>query len=92
MIQKPYQAEGRVFLTKAQERKERQRLYREQKELCAECERWMTEVQGHPNTVTLDHIEPQPAGCKKDGRRSNLRAVCFQCNYEKGSKRTGEAT
>lgn len=87
MILKPWQAEGRVRLTKAQERKERDRLYREQNGLCAECGRFMLKGPGFRTSVTLDHKVPQPAGCFKDGRPENLRAVCWDCNAKKGSKR-----
>lgn len=84
---KPWQIEGRVRLTKAQERKKLDALCASQNMLCAECGQPMTREQGHFRTATLDHITPQPAGCFKDGSDSNLRAICWIENYLKGSKR-----
>jgi 5-methylcytosine-specific restriction endonuclease McrA len=60
---------------------------KEQKGICALCGLPIEEF----SDASLDHIEPQPAGCKKDSHPSNLQATHRLCNLEKGSKRTGVA-
>jgi HNH endonuclease len=42
---------------------------------------------GYFGSATLDHIRPEPAGCKKRDNDDNLRAVRYDCNSDKGSKR-----
>jgi len=37
--------------------------------------------------AVVDHIEPRPAGCKKDSHWDNIQAAHSVCNLEKGSKR-----
>lgn len=37
--------------------------------------------------AVADHIEPNPAGCKKDSHMDNLQAAHKLCNLAKGSQR-----
>ena len=87
MFPKPSEAEGKITLTPRQRRAKRDALYREQKGLCASCKCHMTLMPFHLNSAELDHIKPQPAGCKKDDRDENLQVLCAACNGRKGSRR-----
>jgi len=84
---KPYQLEGRITLSPRERAKKRVQFYYAQRGLCADCSKGMSLQPDRMDSCTLDHIVPQPAGCKKDDRDDNLRAVCFECNAKKGSKR-----
>lgn len=87
MLLKPHQKEGRITLTAKQRADKREELFIAQSGICLECNEGMTDIPGFMNSVTLDHKTPQPAGCKKDDRDENLRAICWRCNSIKGSKR-----
>jgi hypothetical protein len=54
-----------------------------QKNICAICNEPIDDF----NDCELDHIEPSPAGCKKDSHMDNLQATHYRCNREKGSIR-----
>ena len=84
---KPSEREGKIVLTKAQERKKLDELCAKQNNCCARCGIIMVRGVDSLNTATLDHIKPEPAGCKKRGNDSNLEALCWLCNTQKGSKR-----
>ena len=84
---KPSQKEGKITLTPRQRRIKRDVLYTEQMGLCAECRCHMTLLPFHLNSAELDHIKPQPAGCKKDDNDDNLQVLCHDCNFRKGSRR-----
>ena len=54
----------------------------------------MTLVQGHPNSVHIDHIIPVNAKNLTVEEKANMwnakknsRAICRQCNLSKGNKR-----
>lgn len=89
MLLKPHQQEGRVTLTDKQRAAKREELFIAQSGICAEkeCGQSMIWEPGFMNSASLDHITPQPAGCKKDDRDENLRIICWSCNSKKGSKR-----
>ena len=84
---KPSELEGKVTLSTGKRRKKLDELCAKQNMLCAISGKRMTRTQGLWNTATLDHRRVQPAGCKKDDRDSNLQAVCWKENFEKGSRR-----
>lgn len=58
---------------KSQSAKKRERLWKEQRELCRYCDRRL-ETAHHGS---LDHIKPRSKGGKKAG---NLALVCPECN------------
>lgn len=90
---KPGQLEGIVTLTQAQRANKRQELYHRQCGMCAcgpdskGCGRKMSRTVGEMDSAELDHITPQPAGCKKQDADFNLRCVRRDCNSKKGSQR-----
>lgn len=87
---KPSQLEEHEYLNQKQRRKALVELYYEQRGICAcGCNREMLLSEGiyHPDAATLDHIKVQPMGHKKNDARSNLRAVRWDCNSDKGSRR-----
>ncbi len=56
----------------------------EQDGLCAICEQRFDDFR----EVTADHIEPRGmGGARRNDAADNIRAVCADCNSEKGSKR-----
>lgn len=83
----PKPSAGKVTLTPAQRKVKREKLFREQKGRCCYCECRMTLEPFLMNSCTLEHIVPEPAGCAKNDADSNLKAACFACNANKGSKR-----
>lgn len=87
ILLKPFQQENRITLTERQRAKKRRELYNSQFGICAECGQTMIWEPGFMNSASLDHITPQPAGCKKDDRDKNLRVICWADNAKKGSRR-----
>jgi 5-methylcytosine-specific restriction endonuclease McrA len=73
----------REVCTPAELRRRKDIKIREQQGVCALCHEPMTDYRD----VELDHIIPQPAGCKKDSHLDNLQAVHHACNMAKGSQR-----
>lgn len=54
-----------------------------QRHRCALCDRRLS-----LRAATVDHIAPRGMGAgRRDDRRENIQAVCWECNSEKGSKR-----
>lgn len=84
---KPWQREGRVRLTKREQKAQLDRKIQEQHGRCHYCNRPMNRIPGDMRCATRDHVIPQPAGCFKDDRDFNIVAACFACNSAKGSRR-----
>lgn len=85
---KPSLAEGITTISPAERANRRNLLYWQQDGMCAcGCGQRMTLVPDRMDTCTLDHITPNKMGCKKNDNWDNLRAVRFDCNSDKGSKR-----
>lgn len=84
---KPSEAEGKVTLSVRERREKKLELYEKQGWRCAQCGCRLHLELGRWNTAELDHIRPQPMGCAKDDRESNLQVLCHRCNAEKGSQR-----
>ena len=88
MLLKPHQLEQKITLTMEQRAEKRKQLFYKQGGLCAcGCGRRMILDSGYFGSATLDHIAPEPAGCKKRDNDDNLRAVRYDCNAVKGSRR-----
>ena len=89
ILLKPHQLEGKITLTQAQRAKKRAELYRKQSGQCADgCQKPMIEMQGYMDSATLEHIIPEPAGCKKRDNDDNLCVTRWECNMRKGSRRS----
>ena len=85
---KPKELEGIVTLTKAQKTAKRKELFKAQRGRCAcGCGRLMTLELDRLDTCTIDHATPNKMGCLKQDADHNLRALRFDCNASKGSKR-----
>ena len=85
---KPKELEGRTLvLSEKQKREQLERKCHAQRGQCYWCGIAMTRDFGHLRTATRDHLKPQPMGCAKDERDSNIVAACWYCNYQKGSRR-----
>jgi hypothetical protein len=54
---------------------------------CAYCGRDLTVEPGHPNSVTIDHIQPYSRGGPTNTENANL--ACQSCNSSKGNKELG---
>ena len=76
---------GKVTLTMAQRKVKLDTLCLEQHMACAICGRRMTREPDCFNTAIVDHITPEPRGCKKNDNDENLQAACWSCNTKKGS-------
>lgn len=87
MYPKPREIEQKIELTPKQRRAKKFELCRKQKWRCANCNCIVIMDWGYWNSCELDHIVPEPAGCKKNDADSNLQVLCRKCNSEKGSKR-----
>ena len=84
---KPHQKEHKITLSQAERRKRLDELCEKQHMRCAGCGNRMTREPFRMNSAELDHIKPEPAGCKKNDNPENHQALCHKCNYLKGSKR-----
>jgi 5-methylcytosine-specific restriction endonuclease McrA len=85
---KPHQLEGHEHLSPKEKRKVLRQLFHEQGGICGcGCNRSMMLLSDYFESATLDHIKPQPMGHAKNDARSNLRAVRWDCNGKKGSRR-----
>lgn len=88
MLLKPSQIEGKITLTLKERAAKRKQLYYAQGGICAcGCGRPMLLDAGYFGSATLDHITPEPAGCPKRDNDDNLRAIRWECNSKKGSRR-----
>ena len=83
-LPKPKEREGKVTLKAKDQRAQLLRKITEQHGLCYWCKVPLGAGLRYP---TRDHVQPQPAGCAKDDRDSNVVAACWSCNFQKGSKR-----
>jgi len=85
---KPHEIEQIVSLTPKQRANKRRELFDQQCGICAcGCGRPMVWPQGQMDTCTVDHRVIRPAGCKKQDADFNLRALRWDCNVQKGSRR-----
>ncbi len=90
---KPHQLEKLETLTWKAKHDLREKLFIEQHGVCAcGCGQFMCRLQGVFASVTLDHKTPNKMGCRKQDAAFNLRAVRWECNTKKGSKRIAGAS
>jgi hypothetical protein len=86
---KPNQLEGKTTLTPKQRAEKRKELFKKQRGICAcGCGQQMSDDHGYFSSATLEHVIPEPMGCKKNDNDSNLAAFRWDCNVNKGSRRT----
>ena len=89
---KPAEVERLETKTPLQRRATRLTLYLKQGGICAcGCNRSMTLESDRMDSCTLDHRMPNKMGCRKQDADHNLRALRWDCNSAKGSKRICEA-
>lgn len=85
---KPHEVDKIETKTPKEKLSHRVFLYALQNGICAcGCGRKMSLALDLMSTCTLDHIMPNKAGCRKQDANWNLRALRFDCNAKKGSKR-----